>query len=1707
MHKKLCLLLALIYTSFMFPQKSSFFQRETPAQISKVREIKKNLVNPKTYHLDIAGLKQLLNNAPKKSSASKSGGIVVSFPNPDGELESFRVFEASIMEPELQAKYPDIHSYAGQGIDDPAAVIRFSISPLGLQSMRLSPNKPAIFIEPYTSDLTQYSVYSKKDKISNYDDFECEVNQSLSNQMSGQDTYMRNADDGILRTYRLAISATGEYTQYHGGTKALAMAAINATMTRVNGVFENDFNVTMVLIANTDDVVYTNASTDPYSSSTSNYNSQLQSTLTSVIGNSNYDIGHLFANLQNNGNAGCIGCVCASGKGSGWTSHTTPVGDNFDIDYVAHEMGHQFGANHTWTFNGNEGSNAQMEPGSGSTIMGYAGITGATDVQAHSDAYFHAISIQQVTDYVKTTSCQTNTATGNSTPSVNAGSNYTIPKGTPFVLTGSASDADPGDVLSYCWEQFDENNASTTYPSTTATSGVAFRSYNPTTDNFRYFPRMSTIKTGATSWQWEAVPNVARTMNFRLTVRDNRAGGATNNSDDTVITVNGTAGPFVVNSPNTNVTWNAGTTQTVTWNVAGTTSNGVNAANVDIYLSTDGGDTYPIALAVGVPNDGSQDVVVPNNVGTQNRIMVKGSNHIFFDISNTNFTIAGQVVCNATVPTGLGASGLTDSAATLSWNAVPGASYDLQYREVGSSTWITVSVNGVSQALSGLSPLTQYEAQIRSKCPDNATSAYSGIITFTTTDVQLNYCSSAGTNVNDEYISRVQLNTINNPSGAQFYSDFTGISTTLTKGSQYTITVTPTWTGSVYSEGYSVWIDYNRDGDFDDSGEQVWTQAATSSTPVSGTFTVPASAVENSTTMRVSMKYNGVPTSCETFTYGEVEDYTVVIEGTGPDTTPPVITLNGSSTVTVTQGGAYTELGATAVDNVDGDISANIVIGGSVNTSVVGTYQVTYNVSDAAGNAAAQVIRTVEVVEPSSGCTGGISSFPYSESFENTLGAWTQSSADDMDWTVDANGTPSSNTGPSSAADGTYYVYVEASSPNYPSKRAILNSPCFDLNGVSGATFSFMYHMYGASDMGTIDLEVSEDEGATWSSIWSQSGNQGNSWQSASVSLDVYTGKGIQLRFNRFVGSTWQADVAIDDVSLTASGPDTTPPVITLNGASTINLWVGQSYTELGATATDNVDGNISANIVVGGDTVNTSVAGTYVVTYNVSDAAGNAAVEVTRTVIVTADTTPPVITLNGAATIDLLVGESYTELGATATDNVDGDITASIVIGGDTVNTSVAGTYVVTYNVSDAAGNAAAQVTRTVQVIADTTPPVITLNGSATINLIVGESYTELGATATDDIDGDLTSSIVIGGDTVNTSVVGTYVVTYNVSDASGNAAVEVTRTVNVAADTTAPSAPTNLSASGTTQTSTNLSWNASSDNVGVTGYDVYQDGSFITTVTGTSTTVNGLSPATSYSFFVKAKDAAGNVSSNSNTVNVTTLSNALTYCTSQGNITTDEYINRVQVGSINNLSGNNGGYADFTSISTNLNKGNNYSITITPAWTGTVYREAYRVWIDYNQDGDFNDSGEQVYSRSRTTASSVSGNFTVPTSALNGATRMRVSMKYNANPSSCETFTYGEVEDYTVIISSTAREDVIGSVESAVTQFSIYPNPVKGNELNIRIDAEASEVTIFNMLGQVVKKQAFSQTVDVSQLENGIYILEVTVGSERLTKRFIKE
>jgi chitodextrinase len=974
MKYKLLSVALLAITSFSFAQQRDLFWEKSTK--SSMIELESRLELPKNnlFDLNLSVLKTSLQSSPQRNANASQ--VIISLPNEQGLLERYSIYENSNFDPKLAERYPEIKSYIGIGIDNPTSTTYISVSPLGFKAMTMSADKGTVFIEPVSQDLNTYTVYKKADKKAAFTRFECGVIDELA---STENIQLRpNADDSTLRTFRLAVSTTGEYTAYFGGTKAQALAAINATMTRVNGVFEKDFAVRMVLIANNDLVIYTNASTDPY---TTSYNSQLQSTLTSVIGEANYDVGHVFVQAGNNGNAGCIGCICVNGsKGSAFTSSTIPTGDTFDIDYVAHEIGHQFGGNHTFSFN-NEGTGANMEPGSGSTIMGYAGIT-PQDVQTNSDAYFHAVSIQQITNNVKAKTCQTNTATGNAVPTANAGLDYTIPKSTPFMLTGAGTDAN-GDVLTYNWEQFD-NAASTatganSAASATRTTGPTFRSYNSSTSTVRYFPNLSRVLAGATTTAGteitvEALPSVARTMNFRLTVRDNRAGGSANNSDDMIVTVNGTAGPFSVTAPNTAVSYAGGSTQTVTWNVSGTTANGVNCANVDILFSSNGGTSWSTVLAA-TPNDGTQAVTIPNTAGTTNRIMVKGTNHIFFDVSNTNFTItAGSTDTIAPTAPTLSASGTTQTTTDLSWSGatdnVAVTGYDVLRNGVviGSTTTATtfavtgltastaytfnvrakdaagnVSVNsntvnvttlapvadttpptaptlaasGTTQtttnlswsgatdnvavtgydvlrngvvigstttattfAVTGLTASTAYTFNVRAKDAAGNSSVNSNTVSVTTLAVStVTYCTASANSTADERIGRVQLGTINNPStGTAGYEDFTAISTNLVRGTSNTITITPTWTGTVYREAYRVYIDYNRDGDFTDAGESVYSRSRTTATPVSGSFTVPTTATLGSTRMRVIMRYNATPTTpCGTFDFGQVEDYTVNI--------------------------------------------------------------------------------------------------------------------------------------------------------------------------------------------------------------------------------------------------------------------------------------------------------------------------------------------------------------------------------------------------------------------------------------------------------------------------------------------------------------------------------------------------------------------------------------------------------------------------------------------------------------------------------------------------------------------------------------------------------------------------------------------------------------------------------------------------------------
>lgn len=597
------------------------------------------------YQLQLATLQSLLQKAPKRGESVNSS-IIVSFPIGNGITENFAIFEASVFHPILAAKYPSIKSYFGKSTST-SKTIRFSLSPQkGLSVTLFSTNKTTVFIEAITSNLLNYAVYSRNSGEPKTHLFECLTDDVPLDLKNIKQSNNKDANDQKLRTFRLAMSATGEYTTFHGGTKAGALAAMNTTMTRVNGVYETDFGITMQLIANNDTIIFTNSATDPY---TNNLNSQLQTTLNNFIQNANYDIGHLVHQETNsNGNAGCIGCVCVNNqKGSGFTSHITPQGDDFDMDFVAHEMGHQFGGNHSWTHGGNEGSGAQMEPGSGSTIMGYAGITGASDVQPHSDDYFHFFNIQQITTNVAAKTCYTFASIINTPPTANAGLDYVIPKGTAFILEGSGTDPDV-DSLSFCWEQANVGFNSVTSVSATSTNSPAFRSFPPTTSPNRYLPKLASVVAGNLTTQWETVPNVGRTMNFALTVRDNLSGGGQNKIDQMVVTVNGTAGPFTVTSQTTAVTWNEGATESITWNVAGTNTGAVNTPNVDIFLSQDGGFTYPVTLATGVPNNGSANVTVPLGSATnQARVMVRGAGNIFYALNSTNFSIqASEFVMN-----------------------------------------------------------------------------------------------------------------------------------------------------------------------------------------------------------------------------------------------------------------------------------------------------------------------------------------------------------------------------------------------------------------------------------------------------------------------------------------------------------------------------------------------------------------------------------------------------------------------------------------------------------------------------------------------------------------------------------------------------------------------------------------------------------------------------------------------------------------------------------------------------------------------------------------------------------------------------------------------------------------------------------------------------------------------------------------------------
>ncbi|MDY7395735.1 M12 family metallo-peptidase [Aureibaculum sp. 2210JD6-5] len=663
------------YTYFVFSiglllvHISSFSQEKN--LWSKLDNVSEQLLETKTeikkhqlFALDIDQLKNELQFNSKSNTTSK----IVEFPDADGKLIKYKVKETALLHPDLAKKFPTIKSYSGYGASDKTTTIHFTTTNLGLYAMILSPKNGTIFIDPYTKDRKKYSVYYKKDAVTN-NVFECSAMEDEIVKVKSQNL-KTVTNDLKLRTFRLAIATTEEYSNFHvnaaglgaGSTRTdsinAVMAAITVTMNRVNPIFERDVALTMQLVANNDQIIYleTDPGNDPY---TNNNGSamlvQNQNTINSVIGAANYDIGHVFS--TGGGGVANRASVCGSGKAKGVTGSSLPVGDSFNIDYVAHEMGHQFGANHTFNGtagncgNGNRNNATAVEPGSGSTLMSYAGICGPQqNIQSNSDSYFNTISISEIYDNITNGASQCATVSNFSfnmnVPTANAGNNYVIPKSTPFVLKGQGSDAD-GDVLTYCWEQIDNGvNGIQIPPSSTQTVGAIFRSFEPTLESNRYFPNMQSLTSGGSS-TWEVLPNVSRTMDFALTVRDNVVGEGQTATDNMQVTVTDAAGPFVVTSQNTTgITWAVNDSKLITWNVAGTTANGVNESNVNILMSTDGGLTFPITLVSNTPNDGFESIVVPNTPSPNVRVMVQAVSNIFFAINNENIAIGSfQTTC------------------------------------------------------------------------------------------------------------------------------------------------------------------------------------------------------------------------------------------------------------------------------------------------------------------------------------------------------------------------------------------------------------------------------------------------------------------------------------------------------------------------------------------------------------------------------------------------------------------------------------------------------------------------------------------------------------------------------------------------------------------------------------------------------------------------------------------------------------------------------------------------------------------------------------------------------------------------------------------------------------------------------------------------------------------------------------------------------
>ncbi len=672
-----CLVWFMLTANALMAQHPWWKSEPQTARVSKSAQNSKNLKEKKednlfTFSFDTDQFTALLKNentlsskssSARRSTITRNNNLVIDFPNEDGSPEQYEIIKQEVLPPVLASKYPNLLSFIGKSKKNPSKTIRFTFHPsVGLQGTITSGTSEKFLINKNTDTTSSIRKQDAEEELG----FDCTTGYNFINNVNLDTDLPTRAieevlNDGYLRRFRIAIAASATYSNFfldgseknQSQKKTKVLTSIVSSLHRINSIFERDFSITLQLVENNDDIIFLDQNSDPFTGLSDNtLNTKVQNTIDTVIGNANYDLGQLFNYSENiRGNSGSIGNVCKDGlKGSAYTSHSDPASDTFNL-IVAHEMGHQFGTYHimsSWNCRSGSGL-TEVEPGAGSTIMGYPGTQCAEAPTNAPDDYFNYVNIRDVSQYLQTTSCATLINTGNTAPHADAGDDRTIPASTPFILEGNAVDVE-GDALTYCWEQ---NNSEDTdlvwgdfeYEELANNSnlevGAIFRSRPPVASNKRYMPALEDLVNGIETTVWEILPAFSRSIRFQMTVRDNNPVGGQVGSDYVNIHVDNSAGPFLVKSQNEYTSWEKGTYFKVSWAVANTDQSPINEKNVDILLSVDGGITYPYTIAKNVPNDGYEKCVLPANLPTTQkaRVMVKASNNIFFNISDSNFEI------------------------------------------------------------------------------------------------------------------------------------------------------------------------------------------------------------------------------------------------------------------------------------------------------------------------------------------------------------------------------------------------------------------------------------------------------------------------------------------------------------------------------------------------------------------------------------------------------------------------------------------------------------------------------------------------------------------------------------------------------------------------------------------------------------------------------------------------------------------------------------------------------------------------------------------------------------------------------------------------------------------------------------------------------------------------------------------------------------